>query len=145
MDHPHKESNTSIVVEDAWTPALQQANDDSLMERFCKLRSKNGTSDNRLRIANEVRMWLRVITVAELVDADGACISPEKLDRRWQNDSTLLWPNSPKPSEKMFKIFLLYVRKSLCSNVTRHVRSERLTLDRRLGAWHQVHRHSKNE
>ena len=68
-------------------------------------------------------MWLRVITVAELADADGACISPEKLDGRWRNDSTLLWPNVPKPSEKMFEIFRLYVRKSLCSNVTCHIRA----------------------
>ena len=65
-------------------------------------------------------MWLRVITVAELADANGACISPEKLNGRWRNDSTHLWPNIPQPSEKMFKIFRLYVRRSLCSNVKRH-------------------------
>ena len=45
----------------------------------------------------------------------------------------------------MFEFFWLYVHKSLCSNVKRHHWSERLTLDKRLGAWHQVHRHSKSE
>ena len=49
-------------------------------------------------------MWLKVITIAELADADGACISPEKLDGRWRNDSTHLRPNIPKPSKKMFEI-----------------------------------------
>ena len=71
-------------------PELQRVNDVSLMKKFCELRTKTGTSDNRLRMANEVRMWLRVITVAELADADSACISPEKLDERWINDSTHL-------------------------------------------------------
>ena len=45
----------------------------------------------------------------------------------------------------MFEIFRLHVRKSLRRNIKRHCRDERLTLDRRLGAWHRVHRHSKNE
>ena len=58
---------------------------------------------------NDVRMWLKVITIAELTDTDGACTSPEKLDRRWRNDSTHLWSNIPKPSKKMFEIFRLYV------------------------------------
>ena len=102
------------------------------MEVFCKLNAKTGTSDNRLRIVNEVRLWLRVITIAELADADGACISPEKLDGRWRNDSTPLWPNIPKPSEKMFEIFRLYVRKSLCRNVKHHHRGERLTVEKDL-------------
>ena len=67
-------------MEDAWAPELQRVNDACLLEMFCKLRAKTGTSDNRLRIANEVRMWLRVITVAELADANGAYTSPKKLD-----------------------------------------------------------------
>ena len=90
-------------------------------------------------------MWLRVITVAELTDADGACVSPDKFDRRRRNTSTYLWPNIPRPSEKMFEMFQLYVRKSLCSNAKRHHRSERLSLDKRLGAWHQTYRRSKNK
>ena len=132
-----KELNAEIVVEDAWAPELQRVNNVSLMKKICELRAKT--------IANAVQMWLRVITAAELADADGACISPEKLDGRWRNDFTHLWPNIPWSSEKMFEIFRLYVRRSLCSNVRRHHQNERLTLDKRLATWHQVHRHSRNE
>ena len=92
-------------MEDAWIPELQCVNDASLMTEFCKLKAKTGTNDNRLRIANEVRMWLRVITVAELADVDGTCISPEKLDGGWRNSSTHLWPNIPRPSEKDVQFF----------------------------------------
>ena len=49
-----KTLNASIVVEDAWAPELQCVNEASLMEMFCKIRAKTGTSDNRLRIANEM-------------------------------------------------------------------------------------------
>ena len=83
--------------------------------------------------------------MAELADVDGAGVSPEKFNRRLRNISTYLWPNIPHPSEKMFEVFRLYVRKSLCRNAKCHHRGKCLTLDKRLGAWHQTYRHSKNE
>ena len=49
-----KELNASIVVEDTWVPELQRVNDASLTAEFCKLKTKTGTSNNRLCIANEV-------------------------------------------------------------------------------------------
>merc|ERR1711966_406520 len=111
--------------------------DQSLMEVFCKMRQQKGMNDNKLRQVNRVRIWLRVVTIAELADPDGACISPEKFTGDWRNDSTLTWPNQPFPTEKMFETFYYYVRKGFCSNVKRHIRKERLTLDQRLGPWHR--------
>ena len=99
-------------------PSAAKKNDASLMSEFCKLKAKSGASDNRLSIVNEVRMWLRVITVAELAGVNGACISLKKFEGRWINRSTYLWLNVPRPSKKMFEIFWLYnVRKILCINV----------------------------
>ena len=71
-------------------------------------------------------MWLRVITVDELAEADGACVSPEKLDGRLRNDSTHLWPNILRPSEKMFEILdvcaqeLMQQRETPSSKQTSH-------------------------
>ena len=45
----------------------------------------------------------------------------------------------------MFETIYHYIRKGFCSNVKRHIRKERLTLDQRLGPWHQQKRHSRNE
>ena len=101
-------------------------------------------SDNKLCQVNRVSIWLRVITIAELADPDGACISPENVSGNWRNDSTLIWPNQSLPTKKMFETFYHYIRKGFCSNVEQHIRKERLTLDRRLGPWHQQRRHSRN-
>ena len=85
--------NAHIEIEDAWTPLPQCLNDQSLMEVFCRMRQQKGTSDSKLHQVNRVRIWLRVITIAELANPDGACISPEKFTGNWRNDSTLTWPN----------------------------------------------------
>ena len=82
--------NACIAVENAWVPLLQRVHDAPLMAAFSNLKAKSSISDSRLTIANEVRMWLKVVTISELADVDGACISPEKLDGRWGNDSTYL-------------------------------------------------------
>ena len=109
------------------------------------MRQQKGMSDNKLCQVNSVRIWLRVIRIAELADPDGACISPEKFSGNWRDDSTLAWTNQPLPTKKLFKTFYHYVWKDFCSNVKRHIRKERLTLDRRLGSWHRQRRHSRNE
>ena len=57
------------------------------------MRQQKGMSDSKLHQVNRVRIWLRVITIAELANPDGACISPEKFTGNWRNDSTLTWPN----------------------------------------------------
>ena len=66
------------MIKDQWAPAIQRERDRSIMERFCKLsKSKcGGATAGQLRMANEVRIWLRVITVADLVNVGGTCKYP---------------------------------------------------------------------
>ena len=81
--------NAHIEIEDAWNSLPQCVNDRFLMEVFCRMRQQKGMSDSKLRQVNRIQIWLRVITIAELADPDGACISPEKFTGDWRNDSTL--------------------------------------------------------
>ena len=123
-------------------PSLQRLHDSLIMETFASLWRQPGVSPRRLQIANEVRMWLRVVTIAELADEDGKHISPAKLNGMWRNVSKYNWPNQPSPTKKMWRVFKSYPRKTYCAQVKRHTRGTRLVLDRQLGPWRKTERHS---
>ena len=74
-----------------------QINNENIPKR--KRKSKK-VSPEKLKMANEVRMWLRVITMAELADKNGTSISPNKLNGTWRANSNLDWPDMPEPNEK---------------------------------------------
>ena len=57
-------------VENAWAPMLQREGDQSLMSAFLAIEGK-GVTKRTLKMANDVRLWLRVVTVTELVDNNG--------------------------------------------------------------------------
>ena len=104
--------NGGIWIENIWTPQLQREGDAPLMELFTKAKSKKIT--NRvLEEANLCRIYLRVITVAELADQNGREISPHKLNGTWRATSTLVWPNTTKAHREDVEIF----QKVFTSNV----------------------------
>ena len=49
---------------------LQREGDQSLMGAFLAIEGK-GVKKKTLKMANDVRLWLRVVTVTELVDNNG--------------------------------------------------------------------------
>ena len=117
------------------------------MGQFCEL-AKNkclGTTPGRLRIVNEVRIWLRVITVADLANVGGTCIPHDRLGGSWRNCSTLNWPDQPHPSEKLFGIFRWFLRKTFCKKPKRQHRTSNMPLDEHLGRWIPCRRHSVYE
>ena len=59
------EMDGQLWVEDAWQPSHQRVGDHSIMERFLKI---PGVTAGQLEKANEVRLYLRVITIADLAD-----------------------------------------------------------------------------
>jgi ribonuclease HI len=135
----------SIWIEKVWTPPLQRIGDQSLMAAFLKVRA-SGASLPRLQLANEYRMWLRVITVADMADYNGTRISPEKLNGTWRAPSSLKgWPNLPRPSEKMKEAFWFYLRHSICSRPGRASKNRPLPLDDHLGPWIEADRHIQHE
>ena len=132
----------SVFIKDQWTPSLQRSGDKSIMETFCKIPKQPGTSNGRLRIANEVRIWLRVITIADRVNVGGTCIPRDRLDGSWRNCSSLNWPELPTPSKKMLDTFHWYLRKSCCTTPLRQRKDKNMPLDNRLGHWNCVGNHS---
>ena len=112
------------------------------MESFCKIRKQPGIFDNRLRIANEARIWLWVITIADLANVGGTCIPYGRLDGSWRNSSSLNWPKLPTPSKKMLDVFRWYLRKSFCTASLRQLKDTNMPLDNNLGHSNCVDHHS---
>ena len=66
-----RDYEAGIWVEDAWTPSLQREGDQSIMEAFTQL---HGITPRQLVKVNNVRLYLRVITIADLADEEGTHI-----------------------------------------------------------------------
>ena len=149
IQHIHDRLNDlggGIWIENAWKPNLQRIGDKSLMKTFLNIRGKvKKVSPEKLRMANEVRMWLRVITIAELADESGKSISPAKLNGTWRADSTLDWPDMPEPTEKMWDAFRFLLRKTFCTKPKRVLKTKRMMLDEPLGKWIDTERHIQHE
>ena len=72
--------NDGVWMADLWTPQLQQENNSFLMEFFASIKKQPGVSGNCATIVSDMRLWLQVITIADLADKDVFNISSEKLD-----------------------------------------------------------------
>jgi hypothetical protein len=86
----------TLEVEDAWCPTLPRQNDASIME----LAFLHNFSPQQLREINSCRLYLQVITVSDIVNAQGTCIlqSAIKGERESSRVSSLHWPNWQRPS-----------------------------------------------
>ena len=129
-----------IWIENAWVPTLQREGDKSIMDEFLKVRA-TGATKKKLKLANQVRQWLRVITIAELAEEGGMRIPSNRLTGFWRAESTLEWPNLPEPTPKMWDAFRFYLRKSFCTKPKRISRMSAMPLDIALGKWIDTDRH----
>lgn len=128
----------TLWIEKAWTPALQRVGDRSLMEAFIAI---PGVSRANLRRANAVRLYLRVVTLADLADVNGTYIPADMLDGKWQAGSDLKWPYQPKPPLGFWRVFRSCLREAFCTRITGHVRAHHsMQLDNGLGRWLPVKR-----
>ena len=74
-----RELDSHIWIEDAWHPELQQANAAAILELFADL---PGATPRQLDKFNQVRLYTRVITIADTAHEYGVCISDDALT--WQ-------------------------------------------------------------
>jgi hypothetical protein len=105
---------------------LQQENEQLVMD----LVLKQGLSKSRRKAVNRVRLYLRVILLADISTGDGRYICPEflstlQLRRLTPTKSLLTWPVE-KPLRKDFGIWV-----SIMNTITRNA----FLLHRRLGDW----------
>ena len=66
-----REIKATMWIEKACAPKLQRGNDGEIMERFAAIR---GATPGELKKTNVVRLYLRMITIADLAHPSGGYI-----------------------------------------------------------------------
>ena len=127
-----------IWMEKAWRPTFQREFDSSIMESFAAIPKITCTM---LTQANECRIYLRVITIAELADLNGTTINFDKLNGKWQAISMLNWPNQPSPNKQQWAAWRKCLRKTFCPRNSAYQRSGEYRLQQKLGTWLKTSRH----
>jgi len=121
------EIGAQLWIESAWTPPLQREKDASIMEAFMEIK---GIKRWELEAANRVRLYLRVVTIADLANVKGDFIPAGQLTGRYQAGSNLEFPHQPCPHERDWQVFRRCLRKTFCKFVSGYVRpSDSLALD----------------
>jgi hypothetical protein len=130
----------SLWIEKAWTPSLQQEGDESLMERFTQIpRITTGI----LKKTNTVRIYLHIITIADLLNAEGTTIPEGMLNGDWQAGSSLLRPQIPCPPKPYWEIFRKCIRATFCILAPQYQPSQiSFGLDKQLESWYLVPRNT---
>ncbi|KAL7552654.1 hypothetical protein ACHAWF_015884 [Thalassiosira exigua] len=135
-----KDMDASLWIEHAWTPSLQRAGDEALMERFAQ---HSRATKGQLEKLNAVRLYLRVVTVADLADPPGRYIPDGMLTGEWQAGSDLRWPKQDLPPKRHWALFRKYLRKTFCRGTSAHQPvNYGMTLATPLGAWLPVPRNT---
>jgi hypothetical protein len=135
-----REMNAYIWIEKSWCPQLQREGDKSIMQTFARCPH---ISRAMLRQANAVRLYLRVVTIADLADVGGSFIPAGMLTGDWTAGTDLKWPYQPKPISTFWSTFRRCLRLTFCTNTPPYSRpTHSLTLDERLGKWLGVPRNT---
>lgn len=110
------------------------------MERFSQC---THISRAMLHKANAVRIYLRVVTMADLADVGGTFILAGMLTGKWQAGSDLKWPYQPLPPATFWSTFRRCLRLTFSTKTPPyHHPSHSLTLDCHLGKWFKVPRNT---
>ena len=134
------ELGADIWIEHAWCPQLQREGDSSLMEAFNNI---PGITRAKLRQANSVRLYLRVVTVADLCDVQGTHIRDGMLQGDWQAGSDFKWPYQPRPPKPFWATFRWCLRQTFCtSTCPNQPASYSMKLDSPLTRWFAVPRNT---
>ena len=135
-----REMKAYVWIEKSWTPKLQREGDRSIMQVFVQCPT---ISRAMLRQANAVRLYLRVVTIADLADVGGSFIPSGMLTGKWTAGTDLKWPYQPKPTATAWSTFRRCLRLTFCTNTPPYSRpSHSLELDSRLGRWLDVKRNT---
>lgn len=134
------EMKAFLWIEDVWTPKLQREGDMALMQKFLQCPQ---ISRAMLRQANAVRLYLRVVTIADLADAGGTFIPAGMLTGKWRAGSDLKWPYQPLPPAKFWSAFRRCLRLTFSTKTPPyHHPTHSLDLDCKLGKWFDVPRNT---
>ena len=133
------EIDATIWIEEARTPAIQREGDQSIMEAFIQ----RGIKSTILRQLNAVRIYLRVITLADLVVENGEYIGNTTLGGDFVAGSDWEWPRTTCPPKQWFSTFRKCIRETFCNRLdSRHHYTNSMALDKPLGKWFPVKRNT---
>ena len=125
--------DATMWIEDSWVPSLQRGGDESIMDRFTSI---VGITPRELDKVNQIRLYLRVITIADLVHPSGGYIPDDTLTGEWRAGSDLLWPKQPRPRKEWWALFRKCLRLTFCTRTSPHQRATySMELDKPLGKW----------
>ena len=131
--------NASIWIEDVWRPQIHRENDEFIMDQFVRI---PGITRAELRQANAVRLYLRVITIADIADPSGEFIPDGMLTGEWQAGSDLFWPYQSRPPMEFWAVFRRCLRLTFCTRTSPHQPiTNGMDLDTHLGDWLPVKRY----
>ena len=110
------------------------------MEEFSRLR---GITKHQLRKVNKVRLYLRVITIADLANEAGDYIRDDMLNGEWTAGTDLEFPKQNRPPPEWFAPFRKCIRNTFSTTTPANQRSYMsLKLDQPLGKWYAVKRNT---
>jgi hypothetical protein len=134
--------NGRIWIEQQWCPTLQRAHDEAIMILFMRIK---GMTKGKLEKLNYVRLFLHVITIADLANEQGNIIPGHRFSGKWQANSSLEWPDIPTPPPHYFTMIRSMLRQAIGRNTDGHKRYNAITLRKKLGTWYQTERHINHE
>ena len=122
--------NLHIKLTDPWIPPLVWENDCYLMESFLTI----SMPTKYLEELNYCRLYLQVITLANIVTPDGKYIQEWAYQGHKQQQSNLSWPIQQRPSNSQWQWWQRHLRKLFITGPRQLLRP----LGQRLNApWHQ--------
>ncbi|KAL9183056.1 hypothetical protein ACHAXT_004843 [Thalassiosira profunda] len=132
------EIDGSLWLEDAWTPTLQRDGDASIMEPLVQSKL---FSPSVLSRANSARLYLRVITIADLASKKGHYIPDGRFDVTFHAGSDSLFPDIPCPPRKDLALLKRCIQRTFCTFAPPYQRLAcSMPLDKPLGKWHSTRR-----
>lgn len=140
LRHRLIEMKAFLWIENSWTPVLQRIGDKAIMEGFMNIPNITTAA---LRQANAVRLYLRIVSLADITDIGGTFIPADMFNGEWQAGSDLKWPYQPCPPPLFWRTFRSCMRKAFCTRTPPYQRAcHSMELDQQLGEWLPVSRNT---
>ena len=134
------EFGAALWIEDVWRPQRHRVNDAFLMDKFVLI---PGITRSELRQANAVRMYMRIMTIADIAHPSGEFIPDGMLSGEWQAGSDIYWPHQVCPPPEFWAVFRRCLRQTFCTTTSPHQPIDNgMDLDVHLGDWLPVKRYA---
>lgn len=130
-----------LWIERQWTPSLQRLHDRAIMEIFL---SDSKLTKKQLEIINYVRLYLRVITLSEISNDKGTIIQGDRFTGKWRANSSLHWPDVPRPPPSAFSLFRAKLKSLVGTSSSGSRKHNAIFLQQPLGTWLDAPRHIRH-